>query len=89
MFTELHGASKQESKLQWWNEHFNTAMLRAQTTMLPSQGHLNNFHMVEIMGAALIECHLCSFRFQKPNSSQNLTKMYKKCGGIKAFWTEM
>ena len=57
--------------------------------MLPSQGPLDyRFDMV-IMGVALLEAQVRSFRFQKQECSQNLTNMYKKCGGIEVFWTEI
>ena len=46
------------------------------------------FDMV-IMGVALLEAQVHSFRFQKQECSQNLTKMYKKCGRIEGFWTEI
>ena len=41
------------------------------------------------MGAALLECQVCSFRFQNRKFSQNSTKMYRQCGGIEIFWTEI
>ena len=57
--------------------------------MLPSQGPLDyRFDMV-IVGVALLEAQVHSFRFQKPKFSQNLTNMYKKCGRIEAFCTEI
>ena len=57
--------------------------------MLPSQGPLDCRFDIVIMGAALLEAQVCSFRFQKQECSQNLTNMYKKCGGIEVFWTEI